>query len=151
MLIPLRLHRNVEPFAVPANRTLQIPLPATGVEKDVVEMPAASIPVSVSLNLASRAVATELISISVHNPRVRGGGLHIWSALWACRRWSLTLCPVYCLRRLRHFLNGCVGSILLKNSFSGAARKKLQAHKCVAPSRTWGNHAISCCAQPGPF
>jgi hypothetical protein len=61
---------------------LRIPRLATGVEKDVVEMPAASIPASVSLNLASRAAASETDhSISVHNPRVRGGGLHIWNAV----------------------------------------------------------------------
>jgi hypothetical protein len=49
-------------IAVLFNRTPQILQPATDVEKDLVEMPAASIPALVSLGLASRAAATELIT-----------------------------------------------------------------------------------------
>jgi hypothetical protein len=60
------LHQNVEPFAVLFNRTPQILQPANDVEKDVVEMPAASIPAVVSLDLASRATATELITASAY-------------------------------------------------------------------------------------
>jgi len=60
------LHQNVEPFAVLFNRTPQILQPAIDVEEDVVEMPAASIPALVSLDLASRAAATELITASAH-------------------------------------------------------------------------------------
>jgi hypothetical protein len=50
--------QNVEPFAVLFNRTPQILRLATDVEKDVVAMPVASIPASVSLDLTSRAAAT---------------------------------------------------------------------------------------------